>query len=327
MSQPDLGFDLRCLVLSSDGNKPSVNAGDLANLVKSGAETAVATVFAKDIAKTTDYLREELGFDSLAVEDALSAFERPAMYEYKEHLFLVVPSIAHHDGDEKYAEIAVFMGEHYLVAVAYEEAPVLDFWFKRQELAKSSKSTSIAFTLHSLLDAVVDGYFPVCDDIEEAVDTLEDQVFAGVDSIVPQALRLKRRLLNLRQRVTPIRDVINGLLRRDVDFLPKEVLPFLQDVYDHTLRVAEIVDINRDIIAGVLDAHLAQVSNSLNVSMRILTVMATFLMTASLIAGIYGMNFKFMPELNQTWGYPFAYLLMAILGFAEWVYFKRKGWF
>lgn len=327
MSIEDAGFALRCLFRSDAPDAPADEAKRLAECVRLGRGQAVAAVQASDIAKTAAYLTQELGFDELAVEDALSPNERPAMFEYKSYLFLVVPSVSRHDGEDAYAEIAVFFGHNYLVAVAYEPVPVLDAWFRLVQKSERKTAEPLAFDLHMLIDAVVDGFFPVCDEVEEIVDSLEESVFAGDENIVPEALRLKRRLLSLRQRITPIREVVNGLLRRDVAFIPKEVLPYLQDVYDHTLRIAEIVDVNRDIIAGVLDAHLSQVSNSLNVSMRVLTVMATFLMTASLVAGIYGMNFKYMPELEQVWGYPFAFALMGVLALAEWVYFKRKGWF
>jgi len=327
MAHQQQGYAFRGFVRSANGSRRTIDDSELVRLIKGDDDLIVATIHAEDLAKTADYLENELELDTLAVEDALSRTERPTMTEYETYLFLVAVSIAHHDGDEKFAEIAVFMGSNYLIAITYDKAPALDQWYRRQEASKIPVGNSIAFTLHSLLDTIVDGYFPVCDDIEETVDGLEDRVFDGDDNIVPEALRLKRRLLELRQKITPIRDVINGLLRRDINFIPKEVMPFFQDVYDHTLRVAEIVDVNRDIIAGVLDAHLAQVSNSLNISMRVLTVMATFLMTGSLIAGIYGMNFKYMPELNQTWGYPFSIVTMVVLGVAEWVYFKRKGWF
>jgi magnesium transporter len=326
MSKEEAGFGLRCVVQSHDATLGGDERKLLADCVRTGKGHIIAAINASDKVKATEYLVGELGFDELAVEDALSPNERPAMFEYKTNLFLVVPSISHHDGEETFGEIAVFLGKNYLVAVAYEPVPVLDAWLSRLKQA-GKPAESLAFDLHMLLDAVVDGFFPVCDEVEEIVDTLEESVFAGDENIVPEALRLKRRLLSLRQRIAPIRDVVNGLLRRDVAFIPKEVQPYLQDVYDHTLRIAEILDVNRDIIAGVLDAHLAQVSNSLNISMRFLTVMATFLMTASLIAGIYGMNFKYMPELGQRWGYPFAYALMGVLALAEWVYFKRKGWF
>jgi len=326
MSAEELGFTFRCLFGSPEGVF-SCDPLKLAQTVRTGQGQAIATVQAADIAKTARHLANELGFDELAVEDALSPNERPGMFEYKTNLFLVVPSISHGDGQETFGEIAVFLGKNYLVAVAYEPVPVLDAWFLRLQQTARLWEDDLAFVLHKLLDIVVDGFFPVCDEIEEIVDSLEDHVFGGDEKIVPEALRLKRRLLTLRQKITPTREVINGLLRRDVEFIPKEVLPYLQDVYDHTLRIAEIIDVNRDIIAGVLDAHLAQVSNNLNISMRVLTVMATFLMTASLVAGIYGMNFKHMPELEQRWGYPFSIALMGVLAFFEWIYFKRKGWF
>ena len=327
MTQKETRFTLHAKARHEDGRLETIDATVFENAIKEGKTQVIGTFRAKDIAASAQYLTNQLGFDQLAVEDALSPDERPAMYEYKKYVFLVIPSLSKHNGEEEYAEIAVFLGSNFLLAVTYQDAPALDLWFKRWQHSTSHEGTALAFELHSLLDHVVDGFFPICDEIEELVDTLEDQVFENDQNIVPDALRLKRRLLSLRQRITPVRDVVNGLLRRDVRFIPKEVQPFLQDVYDHALRIAEIVDINRDIISGVLDAHLAQVSNNLNISMRILTVVATFLMTASMIAGIYGMNFKYMPELGQVWGYPFSLSLMVLFGIAEYAYFKRKRWF
>jgi magnesium transporter len=163
--------------------------------------------------------------------------------------------------------------------------------------------------------------------VEDDVDLLEEHILAGGSETVGDVLRLKRRLLEMRRRVTPIREVLNSLLRSDGLLMTDDVKRYLQDVFDHTLRLAETIDVNREILGGVLDAHLATVSNNLNIAMRVLTAAATFLMTASLIAGIYGMNFAFMPELRQAWGYPFALGLMALCATAEWVYFRRKGWF
>ncbi|MDW8364157.1 MAG: magnesium/cobalt transporter CorA, partial [Myxococcales bacterium] len=184
-----------------------------------------------------------------------------------------------------------------------------------------------AHLLHLLLDAIVDEYFPIADTLEEKADDLEEAIFAGDGSVqVADILRVKRRLLELRQHITPLRDILNALLRRDVELIPDEVVPYLQDVYDHTLRVAELADINRDILAGVLDAHLSVTSHRLNEVMRILTVISTLLMSAALIAGIYGMNFEFMPELRWKAGYPFAGAMMVLVALIELYIFRRKGW-
>jgi magnesium transporter len=292
-----------------------------------GENPILAVLYVKDKQAASQFLRDRLKFNRLAVEDSLSPDERPSMHEYKKHLFLVAPMVTSSNGDETYTEAAIFVGVNFMLVVCDTHSPIIDDWLNRWEERESQDDGNMAFQLHALLDGIVDAYFPPCDDIEEAVDCLEDTVFENREGIIAEALRLKRRILQLRRRIAPLRDVVNGLLRRDVEYIPRELQPFLQDVYDHTLRVAEMVDINRDILSGVLDAHLAMVSNNLNVAMRILTAGAMFLMTASLIAGIYGMNFEFMPELHQVWGYPYAFLLMIGLMAIEWVYFKKKGWF
>lgn len=286
-----------------------------------------ADICAHDIASTAELLIHRLGFHPLAVEDALSPYERPALQQYDGVLFLSAYTVQSADEEEAYAEIAFFVGEHFLVTVHAQPMPLLEHWLMRWEAHPAKIGKTSAHLLHLLLDAIVDEYFPVGDTLEEKADELEDAIFSGNGRVqVADILRVKRRLLELRQHITPLRDVLNALLRRDVEIIPDEVVPYLQDVYDHALRIAELVDVNRDIIAGVLDAHLSVVSNRLNEVMRILTVISTILMSAALIAGIYGMNFIHMPELQWRAGYPFAGTLMVLVGVVEWYIFRRKGW-
>lgn len=272
-------------------------------------------------------LTERFRFHPLAVEDALSPYERPALQRYDGVLFLAAHAVLQQDGEEVYREIGFFLGGHFLVTVHTEPVPLIDHWLERWTAQPKRVGRTPAHLLHLLLDAVVDEYFPIGDMLEEKADDLEDAIFTGSSSVqVADILQVKRRLLELRQHITPLRDILNALLRRDVELIPDEVVPYLQDVYDHTLRIAELADINRDILAGVLDAHLSVVSNRLNEVMRILTVISTILMSAALIAGIYGMNFVHMPELQWKAGYPFAGAMMVLVGVVEWYIFKRKGW-
>lgn len=272
-------------------------------------------------------LTERFRFHPLAVEDALSPYERPALQRHDDVLFLAAHTVVQQDGEELYREIGFFVGAHFLVTVHTEPVPLIDHWFERWTAQPERVGKTPAHLLHLLLDAIVDGYFPVSDTLEEKADDLEDAIFTGNGSVqVADILHAKRRLLQLRQHITPLRDILNALLRRDVEVIPDEVVPYLQDVYDHTLRIAELADLNRDILAGVLDAHLSVVSNRLNEVMRILTVISTILMSAALIAGIYGMNFVHMPELQWKAGYPFAGAMMVLVGVVEWYIFKRKGW-
>lgn len=284
-------------------------------------------VEAREANAALQLLTERFGFHPLAVEDALSPYERPALQRYDGVLFLVAHAVHQQDGEESYQEVGFFLGEHFLVTVHTEPVPLIDHWLARWTAQPERVGKTFAHLLHMLLDAIVDEYFPIGDTLEEKADDLEDAIFTGNSRVqVADILQVKRRLLELRQHITPLRDILNALLRRDVELIPDEVVPYLQDVYDHTLRIAELADLNRDILAGVLDAHLSVVSNRLNEVMRILTVISTILMSAALIAGIYGMNFAHMPELQWKAGYPFAGAMMVLVGVVEWYIFKRKGW-
>lgn len=280
-----------------------------------------------DRAAVASLLTQRFGFHPLAVEDALSPYERPALQRYDGVLFLAAHELQQQDGEEAYREIGFFLGEHFLVTVHTEPIPLIDYWFARWTAQPERVGRTPAHLLHLLLDAIVDEYFPIADTLEEKADDLEEAIFSDDGSVqVADILRVKRRLLELRQHITPLRDILNALLRRDVELIPNEVVPYLQDVYDHTLRIAELADINRDILAGVLEAHLSVTSNRLNEVMRILTVISTILMSAALIAGVYGMNFEFMPELHWKMGYPFAGALMVVVALVELYIFRRKGW-
>ncbi len=284
-------------------------------------------VEAREAKAALHLLTERFGFHPLAVEDALSPYERPALQRYDGVLFLAAHAVHQQDGKEAYQEVGFFLGEHFLVTVHTEPVPLIDHWLERWTAQPERVGKTPAHLLHMLLDAIVDEYFPIGDTLEEKADDLEDAIFTGNSSVqIADILQVKRRLLELRQHITPLRDILNALLRRDVELIPDEVVPYLQDVYDHTLRIAELADLNRDILAGVLDAHLSVVSNRLNEVMRILTVISTILMSAALIAGIYGMNFAHMPELQWKAGYPFAGAMMVLVGVVEWYIFKRKGW-
>lgn len=285
-----------------------------------------ALVHVDDPEGTGRFLVDKLGFHPSEVHDALSDLERPALRQREDGVFLVAPVVRQEEEGEAFTEVAFFLGEDYLVTVNPGVAPVLNEWLERWQRHPDEVGPSPAHLVHGLLDAIVDDYFPVVDSLQDTLDELENQIFEGRRFDVREGLALKRRLLELRRRVAPLRDVINGLLRRDIQFVPAEVRVLLQDVYDHTMRLLENLDVNRDILSSILDAHLTVTSNRLNEVMKFLAVVSTILMTNALIAGIYGMNFVVMPELKWLLGYPFAILLMTVLSAAEWIYFRRRGW-
>jgi magnesium transporter len=320
------GFLVQGACLLKSGKLERINPQDAAIAIRDRSRTTWVHVRVEDIEKGREFLQHELKLTPLTVEDALNDEERPSLKETREYLFLTVPSLEDSGIGEDYVEVGFFLFEHGLVTVITRPAPSFEEWFDRWCEKAHNFGRHPAYLLHAMMDAIVDNYFPMTDRLEDQVESLADMVFAGSGLELHEALALKRRLLEVRRRIAPVRDVINGLLRRDVDFIPRDIKPYFQDVYDHTLRIADIVDINRETLATLLDAHLAVISNNLNVVMRKMTVYATILMTMGLVAGIYGMNFRNMPEIEWPFGYPLALALMLGFGGLELWLFKRKKW-
>lgn len=285
-------------------------------------------VVANNVEAAATLLRNGFHFAELEVEDALSLAERPSVQESADHLFLVAPFVhpGGTDSFETYVEVAFFVEKERLTTVSLTDCPLLLEWFAKWQKSPERYGETTADLCHSLLDVGVDAFFPAVDALEEMVEDLEDDIYSGGRAVVRDALAVKRRLLEMRRRLAPLRDVLNALLRRDVVMIPNEIKPYFQNLYDHTIRISETLDLTRDILSSVLDAHLSIVSNNLNDVMRKMTVISTLLMTAALVAGIYGMNFKFMPELNWWLGYPLAVAIMVVASFFELWLFRRKGW-
>jgi magnesium transporter len=187
------------------------------------------------------------------------------------------------------------------------------------------------------LDTIVDRFFDVSDAVEDRLEAIEDDIFADPDgarssaapadrSITERLYRLRHDLIGYRRVVSPMRDAINPLLRNEVDFLGAPAILHLRDVYDHVLRAVELSEAHRDLLTGALDAHLSLVSNRMNLVMKRATSWAAILVCATLVAGVYGMNFKNMPELDWRFGYPMALGLMVLISVVLYVTFKRKDW-
>src|SRR5215212_474595 len=274
-------------------------------------------------AEDLELLRTECSFHELAIEDVATRHQRPKIERYAGYYFLVFFALRRGQTDE----INLVIGERYLVTIHEGEVPEIAATAERWHLNADRIGHSVAVPIYSLLDAIVDGYFPVVDEIAEDVEELEDAMF-GPQASNRQAeiFNIKRELLNLRRVLAPEREVLNTLIRRDEPLLGEQTLPYFQDVYDHVIRVLDTVDLNRDQLSGLLDAHLAVVSNRLNSVMKRMTALATILMSVNLVASNYGMNFENIPELHWTFGYPWALGLMVVSGAILAVIFKRIDW-
>jgi Mg2+ and Co2+ transporter CorA len=185
----------------------------------------------------------------------------------------------------------------------------------------------VGILLYSLLDSIVDNYFPVIDSIVERVEDLEEQIFEKFNQkAIESVFTLKKDLLALRKVLAPERDVLNVLIRRDLPIFDRHTIVYFQDVYDHVVRITDSIDTYRDLLSSALDSFLSMQSNRLNVTVQTLTSVSIMLMSVAAVTGWYGMNFAYMPELTSALGYPGVVVIVALILLAEFVFFKRKGW-
>jgi magnesium transporter len=271
---------------------------------------------------------EEFHFHPLSLEDVARGGQRPKVDQYDGYQFIVFYGLTSQNERITTHEVDIFLAKHCMVTFHKSDLPVIAETAERWRAnAAALGNHGVGFLLHSVLDSLVDGYFPVLDDIAERADTLEESIIlAGQPTLQAEILRLRRELLMIRRVVGPERDVMNVLIRRDPPLFGRKEILYFQDVYDHLLRVTDTVDIYRDMLASILDANLSMVSYTLNIVVKRLTSYSIILMSISIVAGIYGMNFAFMPELDWRFGYPFALGLMVVIATVEVGIFRRIGW-
>lgn len=274
-------------------------------------------------------LQEEFSLHPLALEDVANERQRPKLEFYDDVAFLVFYRLGRDAEREVQADqIGIFYGKNFVVTVHRDALPELGELCQRWLVNRTHITGSLSgLLLYSVLDLIVDEYLPLLDEILEDIDEIEDRIFVDFDATVQQQVfQLKKDLLKIRRVVSPERDVVNQLMRVGDGVEGSTTNRYLADVYDHLVRVTDSVDVYRDLLASALDSYLSVTSNQLNQVMRRLTASSIILMGMTLVAGIYGMNFIHMPELRWQLGYPMALGLMAVIGVALTVVFKRIDW-
>jgi magnesium transporter len=273
-------------------------------------------------------LAKEFGFHPLSMEDCRNAHQRPKIEEYEGYYFIVLYEALLKDGWElELRELSIFLGKNYLVTVHSQPIRAIEtaerLWRGWSDLAH--RGTGLLTYL--LIDSIVDDYFPMLDSLSDRIDELEDQIFGEFQpDTIQQIFRIKKQLLFLRRAVAPLRDVFNTLLRREQPLFSRETSIYFQDVFDHLIRVADTIDTMRDMLGSTMDAYLSVSSNRMNMVMKRLTAISAILMSVTLVAGIYGMNFSYMPELGWRYGYVGTLGAMLIIAMAIYLYFRRIDW-
>ena len=274
-------------------------------------------------------LAEEFGFHHLSIEDCRNEHQRPKVEEYPGYYFIVLyeAELAGPEDRLELRELNIFLGKNYLVTVHSRPIRAIEttrrLWHEWMD--RSEQGSGLLAYL--LIDAIVDDYLPLLDVMSDRMDDLEDSIFGQFKSeAIEEIFGVKKKLLYLRRAIAPLRDVFNTLLRREQPIFPREIHIYFQDVFDHLIRVADTIDTLRDMLSSTMEAYLSVAGNRMNQIMKRLTSISTILMSVTLIAGIYGMNFVLMPELRWRFGYVFALLSMVGVSLALYVYLKKVKW-
>jgi magnesium transporter len=271
------------------------------------------------------------GLHRLVTEDLMNVVQRPKVEDYGDYLFVVLKMLTYDEKDGRIVpeQVSLIVGENFLLSfqegIKGEVFPLI-----RDRLRAGKGKTrkmGVDYLAYSLLDALVDGYFVILEKLGERIDLLEEELITRpARSIMEQLYQLKRELLFMHKAVWPLREVVSALVRRESPLIRETTTPYLRDVYDHVVQAIDSVEIYRDMLSTMLDLYLSSVSNRMNEIMKVLTIIATIFMPLTFLAGVYGMNFKHMPELEWQYGYLYVWIIMVAIGVAMGFYFKRKKW-
>ncbi len=273
---------------------------------------------------------ECFGLHRLVMEDIMNTDQRPKVEEYDEYLYLVLKMLTTGKNGEIVTEqLSLVLGPNWLLS--FQEAVEGDVFAAIRERLRTGKGrirkAGPDYLAYGLIDAVVDNYFVVLEKIGDRIESLETELIGNpTQKTVQKIYLLKRELIFLHNAVWPLREVVNSLAKHESSLIREPTVPYLRDVYDHVAHIIESLDIYREMISSMLDMYLSSVSNRLNEVMKVLTVIATIFMPLTFIAGVYGMNFKNMPELDWRYGYPAIVLIMVGIAASMVYYFKRKKW-
>ena len=274
-------------------------------------------------------LLEEFGFHPLALEDIASGQQRPKVDEYRGYVFVVsFGLVAGEDpGSFEPRELDLFIGRNYLVTCHRGPLPQLDDAFRRWTRGGEMIREGVGFLVYTVMDALIDAYFPVVDAIEEQLDEIELEVMteSGPGS-VQKLLHLKRGLFTLRRILQPLREIFNVFLRRDQPIFSASTVVYFQNVYDHVLRILDVVDIERDMVSTALEAHMTVISNRLNATMKTLTVVSVVLGSGAAVFGAWGMNVGGLPWAEHPWGFWIVAVGMLVIVAAALLFARRRRW-
>lgn len=280
-----------------------------------------------DIAKK---IGANFGIHPLVLEDIVNSEHRPKMEDFGEYIYIVLKmlSVNQETKEVEIEQVSIILGAYFVITFQEREGDIFNFVRERIKSHKGRiRRMGTDYLTYSLIDAVVDNYFNILEKISEEIEGLEEDLLTNPQ---PEQLRnlhrLKRGMIFLRKSVGPLREIVNSLVRGDSSLVHETSQIYFRDVFDHTIHVIDSIETMRDMISGMLDTYLSSISNRMNEVMKVLTIIATIFIPLTFLAGIYGMNFKFMPELEWKWGYLTVWSVIIIVFCVMIFFFKRKKW-
>lgn len=307
-----------------------IEIGDLTSVLPGEGEILWINVNGLHEVGVIERIGKEFSLHPLVMEDVLSTDQRPKIEDYGDYLFLVLPMF-YFSMEENFIiaeQVSLILGNNFIVSFQEQEGDVFSELRYRLKTGRGLvRRRGADYLFYSLLDSVVDAYFVILEKMGEDLEAIDDMLLQKPGSELLQEIhRVKRELIFLRRSVWPLREVIAKLERRESSLISETTLIYLRDVYDHVIQIIEAVETSRDLVSGIMDIYLSTVSNRMNEIMKVLTIIATIFIPLTFVAGIYGMNFVFMPELEWRWAYPLVLLGMGFIAMGMVLFFRRKKW-
>jgi magnesium transporter len=275
-------------------------------------------------------MQKEFGLHDLAIEDAHSAHQRPKLEAYGDTIFIVLRTaqMNYKEHHADFGETHFFFGSNFIVNVRHGSSISYKEVRSRCESTPELLSKGPAFALYAVMDAIVDQYYPVIETLEQELIEVEEEIFGKKPSrnTTQRIYELKRELLEVKRIITPLTDICNRLMRFDIKLIPDDTRPYFRDVYDHALRINEMLDNTRDLVTAALEANFSLTSISQSEVSKKFAGWAAIIGVPTMIAGIYGMNFEAMPELHWSYAYPVVLAVTFVLCIILYIFFKRSGW-
>ncbi|WP_305908801.1 magnesium/cobalt transporter CorA [Methylomarinum sp. Ch1-1] len=281
--------------------------------------------------KVVESIGRQFNIHPLVLEDILSTRQRPKLEEHEDYLYVVVKAI-NADCSEgfslQYEQISILLLDHYVITFKEKADDTFKPIVNRLHNRKGRlRLCGCDYLTYVIIDTIVDDYFIVEDKLDDVIDPLEDSLLNNpTDNTLHTIQQLRRELIGMKRSISPLRELLTKIQHSDSALLAEKTLRFFNDVHDHVLRVTDALDSYRERIAAMQDIYLSSISHKMNETMKVLTIFASIFIPLTFIAGIYGMNFEYMPELKWRWGYPSLWMLFIIIGVALLLYFKKKKW-